>query len=116
MIRRVQECWRLIREMPGALRRAVPPASRPGAVLRLLANAAHGGRVAICLVLHWAGGASLRRRVRAKACEAGMATAEYAVGTVAAAAFAVVLYKIVTGGAVTGLVTSIVKRALTSLS
>jgi hypothetical protein len=45
-----------------------------------------------------------------------MATAEYAVGTVAAAAFAVVLYKIVTGGAVSSLVTSIVKRALTSLS
>jgi hypothetical protein len=48
--------------------------------------------------------------------EAGMATAEYAVGTVAAAAFAVVLYKIVTGGQVSSLVTSIVKRALTSLS
>jgi hypothetical protein len=49
-------------------------------------------------------------------CEAGMATAEYAVGTVAAAAFAVVLYKIVTGGQVTSLVTAIVKRALTSLA
>jgi Protein of unknown function (DUF4244) len=48
--------------------------------------------------------------------EAGMATAEYAVGTVAAAAFAVVLYKIVTGGQVSGLVTAIVRRALTSLA
>jgi hypothetical protein len=45
-----------------------------------------------------------------------MATAEYAVGTVAAAAFAVVLYKIVTGGQVSGLVTAIVRRALTSLA
>ena len=48
--------------------------------------------------------------------EAGMATAEYAVGTVAAAAFAVVLYKIVTGGEVASLVTAIVRRALTSLT
>jgi Protein of unknown function (DUF4244) len=48
--------------------------------------------------------------------EAGMATAEYAVGTVAAAAFAVVLYKIVTGGQVSSLVTAIVRRALTSLA
>jgi len=48
--------------------------------------------------------------------EAGMATAEYAVGTVAAAAFAVLLYKIVTGGQVSSLVTAIVRRALTSLA
>jgi hypothetical protein len=45
-----------------------------------------------------------------------MATAEYAVGTVAAAAFAVLLYKIVTGGQVSSLVTAIVRRALTSLA
>ena len=32
--------------------------------------------------------------------EAGMSTAEYAVGTVAACAFAAVLYKVVTGGSV----------------
>lgn len=44
-----------------------------------------------------------------------MTTAEYAVGTVAAAAFAVVLYKIVTGSQVSSLVTSIVRRALTAL-
>jgi len=48
--------------------------------------------------------------------EAGMTTAEYAVGTVAATAFAVILYKIVTGGQVTTLLTSIVKRALSVLS
>jgi uncharacterized protein DUF4244 len=53
---------------------------------------------------------------RARRREAGMATAEYAVGTVAAAAFAVVLYKIVTGGQVSGLVSAIVRRALTSLA
>lgn len=48
--------------------------------------------------------------------DAGMTTAEYAVGTVAATAFAVILYKIVTGGQVTTLLTSIVKRALSVLS
>lgn len=55
-------------------------------------------------------------RLRLSAREAGMTTAEYAVGTVAAAAFAVVLYKIVSGSQVSSLLTSIVKRALTSLS
>jgi hypothetical protein len=48
--------------------------------------------------------------------DSGMTTAEYAVGTVAATAFAVILYKIVTGGQVTTLLTSIVKRALSVLS
>ena len=48
--------------------------------------------------------------------DAGMTTAEYAVGTVAAAAFAVVLYKIVTGSQVATMLVSIIKRALTSLS
>ena len=32
--------------------------------------------------------------------EAGMSTAEYAVGTVAACAFAAVLYRVVTGGSI----------------
>jgi Protein of unknown function (DUF4244) len=62
----------------------------------------------------------LSRRAESSGCwrrrEAGMATAEYAVGTVAAAAFAVLLYKIVTGGQVSSLVTAIVRRALTSLA
>jgi predicted membrane chloride channel (bestrophin family) len=51
------------------------------------------------------------RRVRARA-EAGMSTAEYAVGTVAAVAFAVVLYKIVRSQAVSSALTSIVNKAL----
>jgi hypothetical protein len=41
-----------------------------------------------------------------------MATAEYAMGLVAAVAFAVVLYKVVTSGAVSAELQSIVKRAL----
>lgn len=42
----------------------------------------------------------------------GMSTAEYAVGMIAAAAFAGLLFKIVTGAEVRGLLFDIVKRAL----
>ncbi|WP_372454622.1 DUF4244 domain-containing protein [Streptomyces buecherae] len=44
--------------------------------------------------------------------DAGMATAEYAVGTIAACAFAAVLYKVVTSGAVTGALQSVIQKAL----
>lgn len=44
--------------------------------------------------------------------DAGMATAEYAVATVAAAAFAGLLFKIVTSDEVRTLVTGIIDRAL----
>ncbi|MFI6449465.1 DUF4244 domain-containing protein [Kitasatospora sp. NPDC050543] len=44
--------------------------------------------------------------------DAGMTTAEYAVGTVAACAFAAVLYKVVTSDAVTGMLTALLDRAL----
>ena len=50
-------------------------------------------------------------RVRAVA-DAGMTTAEYAVGTVAAVAFAAVLYKVVQSGAVRDALSSIVTSAL----
>lgn len=46
------------------------------------------------------------------AADRGMSTAEYAVGTVAAVAFAVVLYKIVRSDAVSSALTSIVNKAL----
>ncbi|MDX6256220.1 MAG: hypothetical protein QOJ11_2554 [Frankiales bacterium] len=42
----------------------------------------------------------------------GMTTAEYAVGTVAACAFAAVLLKVVSGHQVLSLLTSVVTRAL----
>ncbi len=51
------------------------------------------------------------KRVRASV-EAGMTTAEYAVGTVAAVAFAVVLYKVVQSPAVSSALSSIVQSAL----
>lgn len=46
------------------------------------------------------------------AAERGMATAEYAVGTVAACGFAGLLYKILTSSRVQTLITGIVERAL----
>ncbi|SDN50648.1 DUF4244 domain-containing protein [Geodermatophilus sp. DSM 45219] len=54
-------------------------------------------------------------RVRATA-EAGMSTAEYAVGTVAACAFAAVLYRVVTGGSVVDGLSALVADALATLS
>jgi TRAP-type uncharacterized transport system fused permease subunit len=53
--------------------------------------------------------------VRATA-EAGMSTAEYAVGTVAACAFAAVLYRVVTGGSIVTGLTDLVESALATLS
>lgn len=44
--------------------------------------------------------------------DGGMSTAEYAIGTVAAAALAAVLYMIVTGDSVTSALTSIIEQAL----
>lgn len=44
--------------------------------------------------------------------DAGMSTVEYAVGTVVAAAFAAVLYKIVTGDSVVAGLTGLVNSAL----
>jgi hypothetical protein len=43
----------------------------------------------------------------------GMSTAEYAIGTVAAAAFAAVLYAVVTSDSVLSGLTDLVQRALT---
>ena len=53
----------------------------------------------------------IARRVRLAA-DAGMSTAEYAVGTVAAVAFAVVLYKVVRSDAVSSAMSAIIRSAL----
>jgi hypothetical protein len=47
-----------------------------------------------------------------KSHDEGMSTAEYAVGTIAAAAFAGLLFKIVTSAQVQTLLTGIIKKAL----
>jgi hypothetical protein len=54
-------------------------------------------------------------RVRAGS-EDGMSTAEYAVGTVAACAFAAVLYQVVTGGSVVSALGELVQSALATLA
>jgi hypothetical protein len=46
--------------------------------------------------------------------ETGMSTVEYAIGTVAAAAFGAVLYNVVTGDSIVGALTNIISRALTT--
>lgn len=46
--------------------------------------------------------------------EAGMSTVEYAIGTVAAAAFGAILYSVVTGDSIVGALTTIINRALTT--
>jgi hypothetical protein len=53
----------------------------------------------------------LSRRVRVVG-EAGMTTAEYAIGTLAACGFAALLVTILRGGVVQGLLLGIIKRAL----
>ncbi|MGE2817629.1 DUF4244 domain-containing protein [Mycobacterium heidelbergense] len=44
--------------------------------------------------------------------EAGMSTVEYAIGTVAAAAFGAILYTVVTGDSIVSALTNIIGRAL----
>ncbi|MFI6563672.1 DUF4244 domain-containing protein [Streptomyces sp. NPDC050534] len=55
---------------------------------------------------------ALVRRAEAARRDAGMVTSEYAMGIVAAVAFAVVLYKVVTSGQVSAELQGIVERAL----
>ncbi|MEU1468661.1 DUF4244 domain-containing protein [Streptomyces sp. NPDC005761] len=58
-------------------------------------------------IMHWA--RTVARKVRA---DAGMTTSEYAVGTIAACAFAAVLYKVVTSPPVMAQLQSLLKDAL----
>jgi hypothetical protein len=51
----------------------------------------------------------LRARLRD---DSGMSTVEYAIGTLAAAAFAAVLYAVVTGDSIVAALTGLVQRAL----
>ena len=44
--------------------------------------------------------------------ESGMSTVEYAIGTIAAAAFAAILYTVVTGDSIVNALTNIIARAL----
>jgi Protein of unknown function (DUF4244) len=44
--------------------------------------------------------------------ESGMSTVEYAIGTIAAAAFGAILYSVVTGDSIVTALTNIITRAL----
>ncbi|MER5714463.1 MULTISPECIES: DUF4244 domain-containing protein [unclassified Streptomyces] len=57
---------------------------------------------------------ALVRRTRAVRRDEGMVTSEYAMGIVAAVAFAVILYQVITSGTVTEELQAIVKRALSA--
>ncbi|WP_213574399.1 DUF4244 domain-containing protein [Rhodococcus sp. USK13] len=46
--------------------------------------------------------------------EDGMSTAEYAIGTIAAAAFGAVLYSVVTGDSIVTALTNIIDKALST--
>ena len=62
---------------------------------------------------------SIIREIRARLMlavvdESGMSTVEYAIGTIAAAAFGAILYSVVTGDSVVGALTNLISRALTT--
>lgn len=46
--------------------------------------------------------------------EDGMSTVEYAIGTIAAAAFGAILYTVVTGDSIVSALTNIINRALST--
>jgi len=54
------------------------------------------------------------RRNRLPDGDDGMSTVEYAIGTIAAAAFAAVLYTVISGDSIVTALTSLIQRALTA--
>ncbi|MGI5126939.1 DUF4244 domain-containing protein [Pseudonocardia sp. CA-107938] len=57
----------------------------------------------------------LSHRLRGLATDdSGMSTVEYAIGTIAAAAFAAILYAVVSGDSIVGALTTLIQRALTA--
>jgi len=62
---------------------------------------------------------SIIREIRARLMlavvdESGMSTVEYAIGTIAAAAFGAILYTVVTGDSIVSALSKIISRALTT--
>ena len=70
------------------------------------------------MVGNWVGrGAGRLRALRARLVllavdDDGMSTVEYAIGTIAAAAFGAILYTVVTGDSIVSALTNIINRAL----
>ncbi|MEV3932701.1 DUF4244 domain-containing protein [Streptomyces sp. NPDC053728] len=72
-----------------------------------------GNAVRKCLrALRRAWQARFGSHARRAGLDRGMTTSEYAVGTIAACAFAAVLYKVVTSGAVVSALQALIKDAL----
>lgn len=69
-----------------------------------------------CLTMHAAAGNAVRDRWQRSGGDAGMSTAEYAVGTIAACAFAAVLYQVVTGDSIVSALQDLIDSALSTLS
>ncbi len=69
-----------------------------------------------CLAISAAAGRTAGRRLRRISGDAGMSTAEYAVGTIAACAFAAVLYQVVTGDSIVSGLQDLIDSALSTLS
>ena len=83
--------------------------SRPGAIFARSRHAiARLSQRAGVWVLPWQG----RSSAVLSEPEAGMSTAEYAIGTIAACAFAALLYKVITSSQILGLLSGLVSRAL----
>lgn len=69
-----------------------------------------------CLAIGAAAVSAMRGRWHRIGREAGMSTAEYAVGTIAACAFAAVLYQVVTGDSIVSALQDLIDSALSTLS
>lgn len=70
--------------------------------------------------IEWGGKVGMSNRIRALhaqlttliTADDGMSTVEYAIGTIAAAAFGAILYAVVTGDSIVTALTNIISRAL----
>jgi len=69
-----------------------------------------------CAVMRSVAGGGFGSRLRRIGGDTGMSTAEYAVGTIAACAFAAVLYQVVTGDSIVSALQDLITSALSSLS
>lgn len=70
------------------------------------------GRIATATATRCARGTLARRLASGAGGEAGMSTVEYAVGTIAAAAFGAVLYTVVSGDSIPDALGGIIEQAL----
>lgn len=94
-------------------RRTTPERRNKANRKRQIERAAMASRTKRAARARWTRRTAARwRALRGEAADAGMSTAEYAVGTVAACAFAAALYKIVTSAAVGAALTAMIKKAL----